>query len=122
MYVIAGICGVVAVLVFRIKPKRSFENLVPSSRSALVTEADQDADIRDMDLTKLSAAGCGLLLSTVVVMLMIGGIAAVLLPEMFEDRRKLRSIGLITFGGMAAWFLVGRFVMKQLGLGMLRRK
>ena len=116
MYVLAAICAVGAFFALRAKPIKDIPGVVtssnPNAMPGVVNSAnagasnvsDHNVDVAAMDLTKLSAAGCGLILSTVIIAFILMTIAAVGLPELFEDRREIRVVGIVVFFGLGVYF------------------
>jgi hypothetical protein len=137
MYVIAAICGVAGILLLRVRsiPFEEGNEVVVAQRAAQspqpgqhyrqqpVTASDpDDADVRDVDLTKISPAGCALCLSTVVVCLVGCGIVAVVAPAFLDEKSTKKLIGYFACGLAAAYFIAGRFVLKRLGFTFLRKR
>jgi hypothetical protein len=91
----------------------------PLSRQA---EDLDDASVWDVDLMRVSPAGCFLCVTTAIVLFLSAGAAAVFPPGMIENRATEKIVGWSILGVGAAYFLMGRYILKQFGFTFLRKR
>ena len=91
--------------------KRDLDDLPSESQS-----------IYDMDLSRISGAGCLLFLSTIVVIGIFVTTCVVFLSGDLEGRGPLKIVGIAGFLFIAAYFWAGRWVLEKLGFSIQRHK
>lgn len=136
-YIIGAVCGAAGLFFLSVRPIPFDGGIKPQTvpppqpmevehgtRSSIPRQDEDldDVNVYDMDLTRISPAGCLLCLSSVVVMLMVAGILAVFAPDLLADRAPKKVAGAIMVGAIAAYFFAGRFILKKLGFTFMRKR
>ncbi len=117
-YVLASICGVLGILVW--SPWNA-TGRAEALKEIAEAEPDESADPGDIDLTKLTAAGCLLYVVSACAVLGIAITFALSFEGEAIDARSWKEIsvfGLLIAGGI---FYGGRWGLQQLGIPLMKQ-
>lgn len=117
-YVLASICGVLGILVW--SPWNAAGRAEVLQEIA-ETEPDESAGPGDIDLTKLSAAGCLLYLVSGIGALSVALVIGLSIPEVERNRRTIRTAGAVALAVAGGIFFGGRWGLQQLGIPLVKQ-
>lgn len=117
-YIVGGLCAAAAFYFLRPETKKQRKQ---RKKRDQYREKHLSDSIVEMDVSKITMPGCLLFLATIGVLALFGivysGVPAELRPN---NRREMRALGAIGAFFVVGFFLGGRYLLKSMGLSVVR--